>query len=182
MRPERAQGRKELTMELFETIKRRASVRSFAPCEIPAEELEKIVDAGRRAPSGSNRQPWEFIIVRDTEVLRRLGEIQGCIGEASAAVAVVGDEKASRWWKEDLSAAIENMLLAAVALGYASLWVEGYVLQKEDYGKEVLGIPGDLRLLAVLPLGEPAGEPRQARKKSLGEITHADRYGNRWQS
>ena len=63
-------------MEFFDTVKARASVRSFERCEIPQEHLEAIVDAGRRAPSGNNRQPWEFVIVRDADVLERLGEVQ----------------------------------------------------------------------------------------------------------
>ena len=166
-------------MDLFEAIKERASVRAFVPGEISDEDLESIVDAGRRAPSGYNTQPWEFIVIRDRAVLQKLGKIQDCIAQASAAVGVVVDEDATKYWKEDASAAIENMLLAAVALGYASLWVEGYVLMQEDYGKEVLGVPDHLRLLAVLPIGKPATAPHQKEKKPLKEITHYDRYGTR---
>ncbi len=167
-------------MEFFETIKARASVRAYAPCEITDEELEKIVDAGRRAPSGMNRQPCAFIIMRDKATIEKLGKIQGCIAQASAAIAIVVDENATSFWKEDASAAIENMLLAVTALGYASLWVEGYVLRHEDYGKEVLGVPEHLRLLAILPVGKPADEPRQADKKALSEITYSERHGNPW--
>ncbi len=166
-------------MEFFEVIERRASVRAFKKCEVPEEDLMRILDAGRRAPSGYNRQPWEFILVRHEETLGALGTIQGCIGQASVAIAVVMDEEASQYWKEDAAAAIENMLLAAVALGYASLWVEGYVLRHEAYGKEVLGVPDDRRLLAILPIGEAAVEPSQAGKKPLAEILYRDRYGQR---
>lgn len=110
-------------------------------------------------------------------VVAQLGKIQGCIGEASAAITVVVNEQASEYWKEDASAAIENMLLATAALGYASLWVEGYVLRSEDFGKETLGIPGDLRLLAILPIGKPKSPPRQAAKKELGAVLHYNCYG-----
>ena len=99
----------------------------------------------------------------------------------SAAIALVMDERASKHWKEDAAAAIENMLLAIVALGYASVWVEGYVLDQEAYGKSVLGVPGHLRLLAILPIGKPAVTPVQARKKPLGELVYYDTYGNREQ-
>jgi nitroreductase len=166
-------------MDLFEAIEKRASVRAFAPCEIGEEDLLRIVEAGRRAPSGRNRQPWEFVIVRDPDTIQELGKIQGCIGEATAAIAVVMDEQASPYWKEDAAAAIENMLLAVVALGYASLWVEGYVLQNEDFGREVLGVPKDKRLLAVLPIGNASGQASQAAKKPLEEILHRERYGRR---
>lgn len=167
-------------MEFFEAIRQRASVRAYSPCRIPDDHLQSIVDAGRRAPSGYNRQPWEFIIVKEAGVLQKLARIQGCIAEASAAVAVVVDEGSTPYAREDAGAAIENMLLAAVALGYASLWVEGYVLQHEDYGKKVLQVPKNRRLLAILPVGKPAVPPKQASKKDMATITYLDRYGNRW--
>jgi nitroreductase len=166
-------------MDVFQAIHTRASVRSLQPCSVTERELEQILDAGRRAPSGYNRQPWEFLLIRDRNVLDRLGRIQSCIAEGSAAIAVVMDERASTYWKEDAAAAIENMLLAIVALGYASLWVEGYVLNQEAYGKSVLGVPEHLRLLAILPIGKPAASVHQARKKPLGELVYYDTYGNR---
>jgi len=164
-------------MDFFQVVAARASVRAFKKCEVSIEDLETIVDAGRKAPSGRNRQPWQFIIVRDSSTITKLGRIQKCIEGASAAIAVVMDEKASEYWKEDAAAAIENMLLATVALGYASLWVEGYVLLNEAYGKEVLAIPGALRLIALLPIGKPAGRVAQAQKRPLTEITHYERFG-----
>ena len=85
----------------------------------------------------------------------------------------------TRFWKEDASAAIENMLLAIEALGYASLWVEGYVLNHEKMAKDVLGVPDDKRLLAILPVGKPVTDPRQAGKKSLSELVHVNQYGQR---
>jgi len=166
-------------MDLFEAIEKRASVRSFVPCDIPEEDLLRIVEAGRRAPSGLNRQPREFILIRDPDTLRKLARIQDCIGQASAAIAVVMDEAASEYWKEDAAAAIENMLLAATALGYASLWVEGRVLMQEQHGKDVLGVPADRRLIAVLPLGKPAEPASQREKKPLCEVLHRERYGQR---
>lgn len=167
-------------MDVFEAIEKRASVRAFKRSSISREELAKIVDAGRRAPSGYNTQPWEFIIVTDRAILDRLGDIQGCISQADAAIGIVADESATKYWKEDASAAIENMLLAAVALGYASLWVEGYVLMNEEFGKEVLQVPDRLRLLAILPIGKPDQTPRQGNKKPLKEITYSDTYGVPW--
>jgi len=166
-------------MDVFHAIHTRASVRSLMPCSVTERELEQILEAGRRAPSGYNRQPWEFILVRDRKVLDRLGRIQRCIAEGSAAIALVMDEQASTYWKEDAGAAIENMLLAIVALGYASVWVEGYVLNQEAYGKSVLGVPDHLRLLAILPVGKPAAPAGQARKKPLGELVYYDTYGKR---
>ena len=169
-------------MDLFEAVETRASVRGFHRHKITDEMLRKILDAGRRAPSGYNLQPWEFIVVRDREVLSKLGRIQGCISQAEVAIAIVADEKSTKYWKEDSAAAIENMLLAIVALGFVSLWVEGYVLMNERYGKDVLGVPGNLRLLAILPIGKPVSNPTQGRKKPLAEIAHLNRYGTPWQA
>ena len=166
-------------MDLFEAIEQRASVRSFRKCEVPEEDLMRIIDAGRRAPSGYNRQPREFIMITAPETLARLGEIQNCIAEASAAIAVVMDENASPFWKEDAAAAIENMLLAAVALGHSSLWVEGGVLRHEEYGKSILGVPQDRRLIAILPIGRAAAKAAQAEKKPLTEVLHREQYGAR---
>jgi nitroreductase len=166
-------------MDVFEAIHTRASVRTLKSCSITEQELEQVLDAGRRAPSGYNRQPWEFVLVRDRKILDRLGRIQRCIAEGSAAIALVMDERSSKYWKEDAAAAIENMLLSIVALGHASVWVEGYVLNQEAYGKSVLGIPEHLRLLAILPIGKPAAPVHQARKKPLEELVYYDTYGNR---
>lgn len=167
-------------MDVFEAIRSRASVRAFQPGEIPEADLVRVVDAGRRAPSGRNRQPCEFVVVRAAPLLERLGSIQDCLGQASAAIAVVVDEQASVYWKEDAAAAIENMLLAAVALGYGALWVEGYVLQHEDRAREILGVPASRRVLAIVPLGKPQHPPRQAPKKPLAAVAFLDRFGNAW--
>jgi nitroreductase len=168
-------------MDLFNAIRMRASVRAFKRIRLSDAELEKILDAGRRAPSGYNAQPWEFIVIRDRETLSKLGKIQGCIGQVDVAIAVVVNESATKYWREDAAAAIENMLLSAVALGYSSLWIEGYVLMKESYGKGVLGIPKNMRLLAILPIGKATGQSIQGRKKPLAEITYMDRYGSPWE-
>ncbi len=128
-------------MDFFEAVERRASVRAFEPVEIAEDQLLRIVDAGRRAPSGRNRQPCQFVLITDKGVIERLSAVQACIGQASAATAVLVDDQLTEYWKEDAAAAIENMLLAIAALGYASVWVEGYVLRHEAMVKETLGVP-----------------------------------------
>ncbi len=164
-------------MDVFEAIARRASVRAYKPEPVSDEHLLKIIDAGRRAPSGYNRQPWYFIGVTDPAVLSRLAQIQECLGQAGAAVAVVVED--TKYWKEDAAAAIENMLLAATALGYGSLWIEGYVLAKEQLGKEILGVPEELHLIAILPIGTPAKTPHQAVKRDMDSVLFWDRYGRK---
>jgi nitroreductase len=94
--------------------------------------------------------------------------------KAGAVIAVVMDSR-SRWWVEDGAAAVENMLIAATALGYGSCWLEGYSLQFEDRIKVLLGVPSALRLLTLIPIGVPAEAPNPD-KKALGQVLHWEKY------
>jgi len=163
-------------MELAEAIERRASVRELAPANISDEEIRRILEAGRRAPSGMNLQPLEYVVVRDRDMISKLGKIQPFIAQASVVIAVVADQNA-RFWLEDASAATENMLLTITALGYASCWVEGTLLRQEQWAKKLLGVPEDRRLIVLLPVGKPAGTPSQKEKKPLQDIVYSERYG-----
>jgi nitroreductase len=164
-------------MEIFEAIRSRASVRSFEKVAVPDADLERILDAGRRAPSGRNRQPIEFIVIRDPDALAKLAESQGCIAGASVAIAIAGDPERSEFWLEDVSAATTSMLLAITALGYASVWIQGTLRALEERHKETLGLPKHMRLVVVLPIGKPAGPVKQAEKRPLSDIVHWDSYG-----
>ncbi len=166
-------------MDLFEAIEKRASVRSLRPVDIPRADLERILDAGRRAASGRNTQPIEFIVVRDPETLRALAKAQGCIADVSCAVAVAADPRKSEFWLEDVAAATQNMLLAITALGYASVWIEGTLLRAEADHKRVLGVPDEMRLMVVLPIGAPAGPVQQKEKRPLQDIVHWERFGRK---
>jgi nitroreductase len=166
-------------MELFDAIARRAIVRAFAPVNVPEADLLKIVDAARRAPSGGNRQPLNFIIIQKEETLRALEKVQSCFATASAAVAIVADPAASRWWLEDAAAAAENMLLAITALGYSSVWVEGTLLKEEEHAKKVLGVPAPKRLIIALPIGKAPQDTPQADKKPLQDVLWRERYGKK---
>ena len=138
-------------MDAFEAIRKRRSVREYTGDPIPRKVLESIVDAGRLAASGSNRQPWEFIVVTEPEMINKLKVAALWMDKAGAIIAVVTDPS-SRWWLEDGSAAVENILLASTALGYGSCWLEGYTLRREDEFKELLGIPKEKRLLTLIPI------------------------------
>jgi nitroreductase len=164
-------------LDALEAIRKRRSVRAYTGKPIPREDLLTIVDAGRLAATGGNRQPWEFIVITDGDIIERLAVAAQWMDEAGAIVAVVMDES-SRWWLEDGSAAIENMLLAATALGYGSCWLEGWTLRLEDDLKAILGIPDDKRLLTLIPFGVPVEWPTKE-KKSLEEVLYWEKYGQR---
>jgi len=163
-------------MDVFEAIEQRGSVRQFEKAEVPLKDLTRIVDAGRRAPSGRNLQPREFIIIDDPGVIQVLAVAQRCVAEASAAIAIVSDP-AGKYWLEDACAAAENMLLAITALGYASVWIEGTLLRVEDEAKRILDVPEEKRLVILLPIGKPREGITQAEKKPLEEMTYHNRYG-----
>jgi len=161
-------------MEALEAIRKRRSVRAYTGETIPKEDLEKIVDAGRLAASGNNRQPWEFVVVTDRAMIEKLKVASQWMDKAGSIVAVVMDPS-TRWWLEDGSAAVENMLIAATALGYGSCWLEGYTLPLEEELKALLNVPKEKRLLTLVPIGMPVEWPTQV-KKSLQEVLHWETY------
>jgi nitroreductase len=161
-------------MDAFDAIKKRRSVRNFTGEPVPREHLEMIVDAGRLAPSGNNRQPWEFIIITDREMISNLKVAAQWMEEAGAIIAVVLDPR-SRWWIEDGAAAVENMLIAATALGYGSCWLEGYTLQREYGFKALLNVPEDMRLFTLVPIGVSVEWPTKE-KRNLAEVIHWEIY------
>ena len=148
-------------MEALEAIQKRRSVRAYTGSSIPREDLETIVDAGRLAATGSNRQPWDFIVVTEQKMIDKLKVAARWMDKAAAIIAVVMDSS-SRWWLEDGSAA-------------GSCWLEGYTLPREEEFKALLGIPSEKRLLTLVPIGVPVSWPTKE-KKSLGEVIHWERY------
>ena len=175
-------------MSLFEAITSRASYRkSFTDAPVPREHLEKIVDAGIRAPSGYNGQSTSFVIVTDPKVRSKVAELGGgspALTTAQAIIVVVMDPEATSdrefsFGVEDYAAATENMLLAITALGYASVWIDG-VLRRNDIAGEIgrlLGVPADREVRVILPVGAPAEEPSQRAKKPFSERAWFERYG-----
>ena len=161
-------------MDALEAIRKRRSVRNYTGAPIPREHLEAIVDAARLAASGSNKQPWDFIVVTDRAMIEELKIAALWMDKAGAIIAVVMDP-ASRWWLEDGSAAVENMLIAATALGYGSCWLEGYTLPLETEFKKLLGVPKEKRLLTLVPIGVPVDWPVKG-KKSLQDVIHWQKY------
>ena len=161
-------------MDTFVAIRKRRSVREYTGGPIPKKDLAKIVDAGRLAASGSNKQPWEFIVVTEAEMINKLKVAALWMEKAAAIIAVVMDPS-SRWWLEDGSAATQNILLASTALGYGSCWLEGYTLPREEELKVLLGIPKEKRLLTLIPIGVPVKWPTKE-KKPLEAVIYWERY------
>jgi nitroreductase len=161
-------------MDALEAIQKRRSVREFTGQTIPRSDIEMIVDAGRMAATGYNRQPWDFIVVTDREMIEQLKVAARWMDKAGAIIAVILDPT-TKYWLEDGSAAVENMLIASTALGYGSCWLEGYTLPREHEFKQLLNVPDHLRLLTLVPIGVPVEWPTQT-KKSLAEVLHWEKY------
>lgn len=161
-------------MEFFEVVKKRYSHKgAFDPTHpVPREHLVQIVEAGIAAPSAANGQSTEFIIIDDKALLAQIGEITGSVPlkTAPASIAVVSDVGTGApgvsYYLEDYAAAMENMLLAATALGYACGWIDAVFKDPaiRNAVSELLYVPDDRRLMAIMPVGRP-GEPATRRPK-----------------
>ena len=164
-------------MDCLEIIKTRQSIRKYKSDPISAEIIKQIVDAGRLAPTGNNVQPWEFIIVTNQEKRNRLAEITE-YGKfiKDAPVCIVLISKDVKYYIEDGSAAVENIMLAAWHFGVGSCWVAG---DKKPYTQDILNlfeVPDGYKLVATISLGYPLEIPSRAKKRILGEVIHWENF------
>ena len=164
------------------TIETRHSYRgTFLQENVPEEDLVTIARAGMNAPSGCNKQTTDVIIVNDPGVLARVKEeIDPPVAETAPAMIVVLTRKINAYRDrcfsvQDYSAAIENMLLAIVELGYQSCWYEGHITDEDrisDKIAAVLNVPEDYDVVCILPVGKAADEFYAPRKKPFSERVH----------
>ncbi|MCE5269287.1 MAG: nitroreductase family protein [Planctomycetaceae bacterium] len=173
-------------MNVFDAIHQRYSYRGeFTNAAVSRSDLRKIVDAGIQAPSGCNAQTTSFVIVDDPRLLGQVAEIvaKPVCHSAKAMIVCVADWRPAyadvSFAVEDCAAAVENLLLAITALGYATVWLDG-VLRTEDRARRIaalLGVPSDKTVRVLLPLGVPAepGTPRE--KLAFEERAWFNRYG-----
>jgi nitroreductase len=172
------EGIKEWPMELHSVITTRHSIKDgFGPTEdIPRQHLERIVDAGRLAPTGSNRQPWEFIVVTKPELLARLRSLKP---NTSAAIVLAYDPRkrlsdGRTYHREDLAAAAENMLLTITDLGYGGCWVQGGL--DTENTEEVLQIPEPYKAFIMICIGALPAKIETREKRSLADVLHWEKF------
>jgi len=165
-------------MDAMQMLTSRRSVRKFKPDPVPREMLEKIVDAGRLAPTARNVQPWEFVVVTDAAKRAALAEVNDhgkFIAQAPACIVVLSQP--TKYYLEDGAAATTNMLNAAAALGLGSCWVAG---DKKPYAAKIVqmvGAPPDMRLVASIALGYPDETLTPAvKKRALADVLHWERF------
>ena len=176
--------------DMLTYLQTRSSIRRYTGEKIPREKLEKVLQAGLLSPSGRGRCPWEFIVVRDRNILREMTSCRtgaaDMLGGADCAVVVIGDRTLSDTVVEDCSIAMSNMHNMAYSLGLGSCWIQGRNRQAadgrstEDFLRELLRFPEGYMLEAVLSLGIPAGRrgPRDLGSLNYSKI-HDGVYGGK---
>ena len=167
---------------ILDIIKKRQSVRSYLDREIPEELLNKVLEAGRLAPSATNRQPWKFIVVKDKELKKQL--VPACknqrfVGEASVVIVGCATDPSYKMgngdysYSVDLAIALDHISLQATDLGLGTCWIGAFY---QDKVKEALDIPEDLNVVALMPLGYPKELGTKRGRKDLFEIVCYDKY------
>lgn len=166
-------------MDTLVAISARRSIRRYKPERVMGDDLKKILEAGRQAPSAGNRQPWHFIVVRDPETRRKVAQAcsnQTWMALADVIVAGVGLPQVSeKWYAVDTAIALQNIILAATSLGYGTCWIGAF---DEEKVKEILGVPEGARVIALTPIGVSAEEPPPKPRKKPREVFSLDKFGN----
>jgi len=164
-------------MEVFEVIEKRRSVRKYKPLSVRNEDLKRILEAARLAPSAGNRQPWRFIVVRTSEQKKLLAQAarnQMFLADAGVIIVALADAEASlKWCKQDVMIAVEHLVLASTSLGYGTCWIGAF---EEEQVKQLLGIPEEMAVVALLPIGVPDERPQTKPRKSFSKIFFEEEY------
>ena len=151
---------------MLDLLLHRRSIRKFTTEPVAEADIEKILQAGLLSPSGRNKTPWEFVVIEDKATLNALGKCrhpqQAFLPDTPLAIAVLGDTTATDVWIEDCSIAMTIMQLEAQTLGLGSCWVQirnrmaqGETQTSSDYIKELLSVPAQYDVLAILAIGHP---------------------------
>ena len=173
-------------MDVFEAIARRHSYREgFTDAPVPREDLKKIVQAGVQAPSGKNEQTTTFVIVDDPDLVARIAQIvdRPACNTAKAMIVCISEPRpvfhGISFEVEDCAAAVQNMLLAVTALGYATVWMDGVLRMKDVAARlgKLLGVPEGRTVRVLLPLGVPAQPGVQKEKLPFDQRAWFNRYG-----
>ncbi|MFQ6128238.1 MAG: nitroreductase family protein [Thermoplasmata archaeon] len=166
-------------------IMERRSIRAFQPRPISEEVIEDLVELGNMAPSAGNLQAREFIVVRREETKEALASAaldQTFIAQAPVCIVVCanyerivhyGERGRELYVLHDTAAAIENILLAAHAMGLGTVWVGAF---NEFPVKRILKLPDHIRPVAIIPVGYPAEHPRMRTRRNLSDVLHKESW------
>ena len=165
-------------MEFDDVIETRRSIRKYKGTPVPRESMMKILEAARVAPSAAHRQPWHFVVVEDKETIEKLAGRSNWAAEAPAMIVGLADPVASpNWCLNDMGIAFEHIVLTATSLGLGTCWMGQS--KRDSEIKALLGIPDELKVIALTPLGEPDEVKEPKERKSLDEIVSWGKYGGK---
>jgi nitroreductase len=166
----------------LEAILARRSIRKYTSELVTDEDINKLLEAAMAAPSGGNRKPWHFIIIKDRETLDRLAENHPygkMLFQAPLCIAVCGDPSLTalprNFIPQDCSAATMNILHVAVALGLGAVWIGLAFDEHYDMARDILGIPGNIVPHNLIAIGHPA-EQKSPRTQYDGTRVHIEKW------
>lgn len=171
-------------VETWDAIRARRNVRAYEDRPISPENLERILEAGRRSPSSVNEQPWDFVVCSERETLERLAEtwryarhVRGSAVTVVLVAPVTSDADTRDWILYDMGQATMSMMLAAADLGIGS----GHAALKDQVvARQVLGIPEDRFCVGLVSFGYPADRPlvpiERPKRRPLNDIVHRERW------
>ncbi len=169
---------------VYDAIMTRTSVRSYTSQQVEQDKIEKLLRAGMAAPTAGNRQPWEFVVVKDRATLDMFANIiPGAHMSAKAQVAIVVLGTPAKalmpdYWVQDCSAATENILLAAHSMGLGAVWCGAYPnneVNRVGQISELLSLPDGTMALSIIVVGYPNSEPTVKNKWDAAKV-HYDKY------
>ena len=169
-------------MDAMEAILSRRSIRRYTSKPVPEELIKELLEAAMSAPSASNQQPWQFVIIDDRRILDEIPKFHPyahMLKEASWAIAVCGDQSLatmSGYWVQDCSAATQNILIAANAKGLGAVWLGVYPREERaKTAQKLLGLPEHVVPLCFISIGYPAEEKPPSNRYDESRV-----HRNRW--
>jgi nitroreductase len=161
-------------METTEAIIRRRSIRSFEDKFVPDEAVRKLLESARLAPTGGNRQPWRFIVVRNPKMIRNIKMFaEGLSGVPTLVICVCCDDLDAVTIM-DIAMASENIMIQCVDLGLGSCAIASF---NEDAVKKLLEVPAEVKMPLLISIGYPEGEPKIRPKKELRQVAYEEKWG-----
>jgi nitroreductase len=169
-------------MEVSEVIIKRVSIREYKPTDVPDDKLMRVLEAGRMAPTGGNRQEMKFVVIKNKETKGKLGEASGGqkhVAGAPFVIAAVATHPERMMvcdvpaYPVDVSIALAHMMLAAADIGLGTCWIGAF---QQEMVKNILDIPKQCRVVALLSLGYPAAGGREKIRKPIEELVCYEKY------
>jgi nitroreductase len=171
-------------METWDALRARRNVRTYEDRPIPADDLERILEAARRTPSSMNEQPWDFVLCTDRDALRRLANtwqyarhVAGSVATVVLVAPIPADQDERDWIFYDMGQATMQMMLAATDLGIGSSHA---AIDDQELARDVLGLPEDRFCVGLVSFGYPAGRPLRPishpDRRPVDEVVHRERW------